>query len=74
MSTIQDTQPPATAPERKTYTVKEMAAMLGVDEQTVRKLLRLGQMPGAKLGGIWLSKKTVFDNWMKDYFGEKESA
>lgn len=35
------------------YTVKQTAAMLNKSEQTVRRLLRIGKLPGVKIKGVW---------------------
>ena len=43
--------------------VTDMAAYLRVSEQTIRSLLRSGEIEGAKhVGRIWMVSK---DNWLK---------
>ena len=38
-------------PERRTYSVPETAALLGVSTDTVRREIRAGRLPGFQLGG-----------------------
>jgi excisionase family DNA binding protein len=70
MSVVQDTQSPAVDARREVYHVREMAEILGVKEQFIRNKLAEGVIPGQKLGGVWMSKKTVFDAWLNRHFGE----
>lgn len=41
--------------------VGEVAALLSIDEQGVWRLLRLGKLPGVKLGGRWLIPASAID-------------
>jgi len=60
---------------RATYTSAEMAEILGISEQIVRKHLREGIMPGRRIGGIWLVHRATFDTWVATQFGaEARSA
>lgn len=60
---------------RATYTVAEMAVILGISEQVVRQHLRAGAMPGRRIGGIWLVHRPTFDAWVAAHFGaEARSA
>lgn len=56
---------------RAVYTVPEMAEILGMSPQIVRQHLRAGEMPGRRIGGVWLVHRPTFDAWVETYFGEK---
>jgi len=56
-------------PSREMYTSTEMAAILGVTEETVRRMLRRGELPGRRLGGIWLCHRPRFHRWIETEFG-----
>ena len=59
----------AAAPSRQTYGVSEMAQILGIREEVVRRHLRDGKMPGRRIGGIWLVHQKTFDQWVESWFG-----
>jgi excisionase family DNA binding protein len=56
------------SPLRATYTVADMAEMLGVCEEVVRRLLRKGEMPGGRIGGQWRVHRGTFDAWVEKTF------
>lgn len=58
---------------RAVYTVAEVAEILGISEQIVRQHLRAGEMPGRRIGGIWLVHRPTFDSWVETYFGRKSA-
>ncbi len=52
--------------EKVIMTVKQVAAYLQMDEHTVYKLARSGQIPAIKIAGQWRVKKDVIDRWIED--------
>jgi excisionase family DNA binding protein len=50
--------------EKEIMTVKQMAEYLQMDEHTVYKLARSGQIPSIKIAGQWRFKKEVIDKWI----------
>ena len=46
------------------YTVEEVAKMLKVSEQTVRTLIREGEIPAKRIGRVWRIKKEDFEAYM----------
>jgi excisionase family DNA binding protein len=57
--------PPPTAGEGpEVLTTEQLAALLQVDEDTVRKLAAAGELPGRKIGAHWrFSRRAVLD-WL----------
>jgi len=47
-------------------TVKQLADYLQMDEHTVYKLARSGQIPSIKIAGQWRFKKDVIDKWIDE--------
>jgi len=47
-------------------TVKQVAEYLQMDEHTIYKLARSGQIPSIKIAGQWRFKKEVIDKWISD--------
>ncbi|HRR07008.1 MAG TPA: helix-turn-helix domain-containing protein [Victivallales bacterium] len=47
-------------------TVKQVAEYLQMDEHTIYKLARSGQIPAIKIAGQWRFKKEVIDKWISD--------
>ena len=43
----------ATAPNFKTYSLKETAAILGVAERTMHDYIKTGKIKAQKIGGHW---------------------
>lgn len=54
---------------RAVYNVAEMATILGMNEEVVRRHLRAGIMPGRRIGGHWLVHRPTFDAWVATQFG-----
>ncbi len=53
--------------EKEIMTVKQVSEYLQIDEHTVYKLARSGQIPSVKIAGQWRFKKDIIDRWI----GEK---
>jgi excisionase family DNA binding protein len=52
--------------ERQTYTLKEYAVLLGCSLNTVKARLNRGEIPGEKIGRLWLIKKPAVDKWLAE--------
>lgn len=52
------------------YTVEELAAVLDVQERTIREYLREGKLHGRKLANRWY----ITDEAVADYFRQREGA
>jgi len=50
--------------EKEIMTVKQLAEYLQMDEHTVYKLARSGQIPSLKIAGQWRFKRDVIDKWI----------
>ena len=59
------------APSRQTYSSADMAAILGIKEEVVRRLLRDGELPGRRIGGVWRVHRATFDQWVETELGVK---
>jgi excisionase family DNA binding protein len=46
-------------------TVREVAGYLNVDEKTIYRLAKRGDLPGFKVAGIWRFKKGDIDQWIE---------
>lgn len=51
----------AQEPQRKMYSTSEVAEMLGLSSETVRRLVERGELPGVKLGGQVLVQRAAVD-------------
>jgi excisionase family DNA binding protein len=51
--------------EREFLTVEEAAELLRVDETTVRRALREGELPGQKIGRVWRIPKADLLRYMR---------
>ncbi len=47
-------------------TVKQISEYLQLDEHTVYKLARSGQIPSLKIAGQWRFKKDIIDKWITE--------
>ena len=45
-------------------TVRDVAGYLNVDEKTVYRLAKRGELPGFKVAGSWRFKRTDLDAWI----------
>jgi len=52
--------------EKEIMTVKQVAEYLQMDEHTIYKLARSGQIPSIKIAGQWRFKKEVIDKWISE--------
>jgi len=52
--------------EKEIMTVKQIAEYLQMDEHTIYKLARSGQIPSIKIAGQWRFKKEIIDKWIGD--------
>lgn len=46
-------------------TVREMASYLNVDEKTIYRLAKRGDLPGFKVARTWRFKKSDIDQWIE---------
>lgn len=46
-------------------TVKDIARLLQVDEKTVYRLTKKGELPGFKVAGSWRFKQADMDAWVE---------
>ena len=47
-------------------TVKEMANYLRMEEHTIYRMARKGQIPAFKASGQWRFKKDLVDRWIEE--------
>lgn len=52
--------------QEEILTVKEMAKYLKLDEHTIYRLARKGDLPGFKIAGEWRFRKSALDKWIED--------
>ena len=45
-------------------TVRELAALLNVNEKTVYRLAQRGELPGFKVAGAWRFKRIDIERWI----------
>ncbi|KNX40409.1 Helix-turn-helix domain protein [Roseovarius tolerans] len=45
-------------------TVREVAGYLNLDEKTVYRLAKRGDLPGFKVAGSWRFKRSDLDSWI----------
>lgn len=45
-------------------TVRDVAGYLNVDEKTVYRLAKRGDLPGFKVAGAWRFKRSDLDRWI----------
>lgn len=48
------------------YTVKQVAAILGLSENSVRAAIKRGEIPGRKIGKIFRIHRATFDTWLAE--------
>ena len=51
--------------EASAMTVREVATYLNVDEKTIYRLAKRGEIPGFKVAGTWRFKKGDIDAWIE---------
>jgi excisionase family DNA binding protein len=47
-------------------TMAEMAAFLNVHPVSITRMIRRGELPGIKIGGVWRFDRQVIAKWLKD--------
>jgi len=52
--------------KREILTVKQVAEYLQMNEHTIYRLARSGQIPSIKIVGQWRFKKEIIDKWIRD--------
>lgn len=50
---------------REILTVREVAALLKINDKTAYKLAAKGELPGFKVGGSWRFDKSEIESWIK---------
>jgi excisionase family DNA binding protein len=57
----------------KLWTVKEVAEYLQLDEHTIYRMARRGEIPAYKIAGKWRFKREMIEEWLnKNFKGEIE--
>jgi len=51
--------------EEKLMTVKEVAEYLRLDEHTIYRMARKGEIPAYKVAGQWRFKKKMIEEWLE---------
>ena len=51
--------------------IKDVSSYLNLKEQTVYRLLKGGKLPGIKVGGTWMVKKSHLDKMFNEVLNEK---
>ena len=52
--------------KEKLMTLKEVAEYLRLNEHTVYRMARKGEIPAFKIAGQWRFKKEVIDKWISE--------
>lgn len=55
-----------TKAERATYTVEEVAQLLGLSRNNAYRAVRDGEIPAKKVGRRWVVPVKAFDAWLDD--------
>jgi excisionase family DNA binding protein len=45
-------------------TVRDLARLLNVDEKTIYRLAKRGDLPGFKVSGAWRFQRSIIDAWI----------
>jgi excisionase family DNA binding protein len=51
-------------PADQAMTVRDVAGYLKVDEKTVYRLTKRGDLPGFKVAGAWRFRRSDLDSWI----------
>jgi excisionase family DNA binding protein len=51
--------------DQPALSVREVAALLSVDEKTVYRLAKKRELPGFKVAGAWRFKREDIDSWIE---------
>ena len=57
--------------KEKLMTLKEVAEYLRLNEHTVYRMARKGEIPAFKIAGQWRFKKEVIDKWISEQLPER---
>ena len=57
--------------EEKLMTVKEVAEYLRLDEHTVYRVARKGEIPAYKVAGQWRFKRELIENWLEKHCSDE---
>lgn len=52
-------------------TVKQVADYLQIDEHTVYRLAKKGEIPAVKIAGQWRFKKELIEEWLEKHISGK---
>ena len=52
--------------EKEVMTVRQVGKYLQMEQHTVYKLARSGELPSVKISGQWRFKKSVIDRWLEE--------
>ena len=60
---------------REILTIKQVADYLQLNEKTIYRIVKTGQIPCFKVGGSWRFKKPIIEKWIDslDVFTEAEN-
>jgi excisionase family DNA binding protein len=61
-------------PQPATYTVREVATLLGISLGSTYALVRDGTIPATRLGGRWVISRTRFHTWLDHMNDATEQA
>ncbi|MCA1606065.1 MAG: helix-turn-helix domain-containing protein [Acidobacteria bacterium] len=53
-------------PRSQVYTVRQVAALLGINIGITYDLVRAGEIPAKRLGKRWIIPKQLFHSWLND--------
>ncbi|GEM_PF-7071791 len=53
--------------EKDYMTVEDVIQYTGIEEQTVRRMLRNGEIPGRKIGRKWLCLPELVEKWFQSF-------
>jgi len=54
------------ASPNQAMTVRDVAGYLNVDEKTVYRLAKRGELPGFKVAGAWRFKRADIEGWIEN--------
>lgn len=52
--------------DREILTIEDVAAILGLHEQTIAAMAQCGELPAFQVWGQWRIRRKDFDKWMAD--------
>ncbi len=58
---------------KENLTVREVAEYLNRSETTIYNMLNNGELPGIKLGGKWVVRKSDLDSFLDEKLKEQQS-